>query len=396
MKRILLFTGKGGVGKTSIAAATALRCAALGYRTVVISTDSAHSLSDSFDMTIGPEPTPLAHNLWGQELDVLHQMNVHWGRLQDYMSALLAWRGMEGIIAEELSVFPGMEELASLIQVVHLHDSGDYDVIVIDCAPTGATLQLLTMPEIATWYIKRILPLERKAFAMGAPLIRAITDAPLPGDQVFGAMEDLLGHLDRTRTLLQDPDESSVRLVLTPERMVIKEAQRAHTYLSLYGYAVDSVVCNRVLPPQPPDAYFAEWHAIQAQHHDTIVHAFAPLPVLDVPYYEREVVGVDMLDRVCTALYGERDPTETFYRGPQQRVRQEEDGYTLILPLPFASRDAIQLTRTSLDELVVRIGNHKHVLSLPHTLAAMQVSRARYQNNALCIRFIRESRLDAR
>ena len=195
--RILLYTGKGGVGKTSISAATALRCAELGYRTVVISTDSAHSLADSFDMPLGPEPTPIAANLWGQELDVLYEMDKHWGSIRQYTSAVFAWRGLEGIVAEELTVLPGMEELASLMQVVQLHDSGDYEVIIMDCAPTGATLQLLTIPEIGRWYLDRIFPLEKTAVSLGAPLLRAFTNVPIPDQGIFDAVEGLIRRLDR-------------------------------------------------------------------------------------------------------------------------------------------------------------------------------------------------------
>jgi arsenite-transporting ATPase len=385
--RILLYTGKGGVGKTSVSAATALRCAELGYRTVVISTDSAHSLADSFDRPLGPEPTSIADNLWGQELDVLYQMERYWGTVQDYLASVLSWQGLQGIIAEETSVLPGMEELASLLQVIHLHDTGDYDVIIIDAAPTGATLQLLTIPEIGRWYIQKIFPLQRRAAAVSSPLIRAITDMPIPDDRVFQAIQDLHTQLDRMQGLLSDRQLSSARLVLNPEKMVIKETQRTYTYLTLYGYSTDAIVCNRMFPPQAAGTYFDEWREIQAGYLETVEQSFAPLPIMNVPFFAREVVGADMLREMAAALFGERDPTEVLYVGEEQRVVKLDDGYQLTIPLPFVSGEEIELTRSSHDELIVHIGNRKHLLSLPRSLAALHVESAKQQEGTLRVTF---------
>ena len=216
--RILLYTGKGGVGKTSLSAATALRCAELGYRTVVVSTDPAHSLGDSFDTRIGNELKPLAPNLWGQEIDLLHQMDKYWGRVQSYLNVVFAWRGMDALVAEETSVLPGMEELACLMQITHLAESGDYDVIVIDAAPTGSTLQLLSFPEMARWYIEKIFPFQRKSIQIARPMLKAFSDMPLPGDDVFESIEDLVQVLERTSKLLGDSAVSSMRLVLNPKK----------------------------------------------------------------------------------------------------------------------------------------------------------------------------------
>ncbi len=246
--RILMFTGKGGVGKTSVSAATALRSADLGYRTMVLSTDPAHSLADSFELAIGNEPTLLAPNLWGQEIDLLHQMELHWGRVQEYMSAIFMWRGMSDLVAEETSVLPGMEELASLMQITALAESGLYDVIVVDCAPTGATLQLLAFPELARWYLDKIIPFQKAAIKMAGPMLKRMIEVPLPDEDLFQSIEDLVLQLHRVSELLSDPATSSMRLVLNPEKMVVQEAQRALTYLSLYGYATDMVVCNRMIP----------------------------------------------------------------------------------------------------------------------------------------------------
>jgi len=391
--RILLYTGKGGVGKTSVSAATALRCADLGYRTVVVSTDAAHSLADSFDMALGPEPTPILPNLWGQEIDVLHQMEKYWGHIQRYMATVLSWRGLEGIIAEELTVLPGMDELASLLQIVHLRDTGDYDVIIIDCAPTGATLQLLTLPEVGRWYLMKIFPLEKRAVQISRPLLRAITDLPMPDDELFDTIEELIGELDRMKVLLTDPQKSSVRLVLNPEKMVIKEAQRAFTYLSLYGYRIDAVISNRLIPQQVTDSYFAGWKDIQARYGKLVEEAFTPLPILTVPLFDQEVVGLDMLRRMAGAIYGEDDPTRLYYVGQAQQVLKRDGLYLLRIPLPFVRKEDIHLTRSSGDELIVRVGNHKRNILLPHVLATLEVKSARQEDDWLVVTFQEEEEL---
>ncbi len=385
--RIILYTGKGGVGKTSVAAATGLHCADLGYRTIVISTDSAHSLADSLDTGLDSEPKLVTSNLWGQEIDVLRQTEKHLGSLKRYMASVFSWRGMDRIVAEEMTVLPGLEELTSLIQVMHLHDTGDFDVIIVDCAPTGATLQLLTMPEIGRWYLERILPLERRLFAVGKPLLRTFTDAPIPEREVARALETLIAHLERMQELLTDREISSARLVLNPEKMVIKETQRAYMYLSLYGYATDALVCNRVLPPQVGGSYFDEWRAAQARHRETIRESFGLLPILDVPLFDHEVVGLAMLRRMGLALFGEHDPTERLYTGQEQRIVNTESGYSYQIPLPL-STGKVQLNRSSPDELVVHIGNRKRILSLPHTLAAMQIQDAYHKDGTLYIEFV--------
>ena len=386
--RILLFTGKGGVGKTSVAAATALRCADLGYRTVVVSTDAAHSLADSFDQPLGPEPTEVVPNLWGQELDVLYQMEKHWGNVQRYMAAVLAWRGLDELIAEELTVLPGMGELASLIQIVHLHDGGDYEAIIIDCAPTASTLQLLTLPEVARWYLRRIFPLERRAAQISRPILRAITDIPLPDDELFDAVENLIGQLNRMKALLSDPTISSVRLVLNPEKMVIKESQRTFTYLHLYGYATDLVISNRVMSTGVEGDYLASWKDIHQRYGQVIEEAFAPLPIRQVPFFEQEVVGLAMLHRMAEAIYGSEDPTQVYYVGRTYETVREDGHYELRIPLPFVSKEQIILTRSG-DELSVHIGNWKRSLILPRALMGLEVEGAIYEGDVLVVRFER-------
>ena len=384
--RIILYTGKGGVGKTSVAAATATRCADLGYKTIVVSTDAAHSLADSFDLPLGPEPTPIGDNLWGQEIDVLYQMDKYWGNVQRYMATVLAWRGLDDVIAEEMTVFPGMEEIASLLQIVHLHDDCDYQVIIVDCAPTGATLQLLAMPEIARWYLEKIFPLERKTIQLTRPVLRALVDFPIPEDELFDAVEELILEMDRMKTLLTDPQKSSVRLVLNPEKMVIKEAQRAFTYLNLYGYSTDAIISNRLMPGQVQDTYFASWKEIHEKYSLMIEEAFAPLPIFKVPLFDQEVVGLDMLRRMAESIYGERDPAEVFFIGKTHTVEKQDPFYLLCIPLPFVEKEAIQLTRSA-EELIVHIGNKKRNIILPRALVSLDVLGARYEEDTLVVKF---------
>jgi arsenite/tail-anchored protein-transporting ATPase len=385
--RVLMFTGKGGVGKTSVSAATALRTADLGYRTMILSTDPAHSLADSFDTRIGNEPTPLAHNLWGQEIDLLHQMEVHWGRVQEYLSAIFVWRGMNDLVAEETSVLPGMEELASLMQITALAESGQYDVIVVDCAPTGATLQLLAFPELARWYLDKIIPFEKALLKVAGPMIKRMIEVPLPDEDLFQSVEELVLQLQGMSRLLSDPQTTSMRLVLNPEKMVVKEAQRALTYLSLYGYSTDLVVCNRMIPPNVTDGYFAHWKDIQAKYRDYVEESFTPLPILDVPLFDDEVVGATMLRRMGEALYSGQDPTAVLWVGPTQEVRKVNGSYELRLTLPFVEKSDIKLTRSMHDELIVHIGNWKRNIALPRVLTGLPVQGARYEDKHLVVYF---------
>ncbi len=384
--RILLYTGKGGVGKTSVSAATALACADRGLRTIVVSTDAAHSLADSFDLRLGPEPVQVADRLWGQEIDILHQMDKYWHTVQDYLTALMTWQGMQDVLAEEASVLPGMDELAALLQIVKLYDDGQHDVIIVDCAPTGETLRLLSFPEAARWYLDKILPLQRTLVTLARPLVRTVADVPIPDRAVFDAVEQLMRELDRMHGLLTDPQVTSVRLVVNPERMVIKEAQRTYTYLNLYGYSTDLVVSNRVWPQEAGTGYFAAWRQIQERHGQLIEEAFAPLPIHPVPMFEQEVVGLAMLRRMAEAIYGGADPTAVFYQGRRQTIEPQDGGYRLRLPLPLAEREAVQLTRIG-DELIIRLGNQKRNIILPRALYNLDVGKATFEGEELVISF---------
>ena len=384
--RVLLYTGKGGVGKTTVAAATAVRSAQLGHRTIVLSTDAAHSLSDSFDVPLSGEAIAIAANLWGQETNINDTMEAYWRDIEDWMSALMAWRGMEQIVADELAILPGMEELANLLYITNYYYGGDFDVVVVDCAPTGDTLRLLIFPEVLGWWMDKMFPIGRTAVTMTRPFVRRVVGMPVPDDRVFASVERLYAHLDKMHELLTDSEKSSVRLVVNPEKMVIKEAQRSFTYFTLYGYATDLVVCNRLIPDDVTDPYFESWKESQGRYFKMTEDAFSPIPILAVPLMHEEVVGISRLERLAEVLFGDRDPADIFFRGQAHDIVRENGCYVLALPLPFSSKDSVSLMRND-DELVVRVGSHKRNIVLPRTLSRLPVRDAKFDNDMLRIRF---------
>jgi arsenite-transporting ATPase len=384
--RIILYTGKGGVGKTSVSAATALLCANRGYRTLVMSTDAAHSLGDSLDMRLRGDATEVAQNLWAQELDVYHEIDVHWGTLQGWLRAIMAWRGIDEIIAEEMAVLPGMEELAGLLYLTNYYEKSDYDVVIVDCAPTGETLRLLSFPDVLRWWMERIFPIQRAAAKVVRPVLKRLTSMPLPEEAVYQAAVELFARLDQMHQILTTPDVASVRLVLNPEKMVIKEAQRTFTYLNLYGYGTDQVICNRLIPDGVADPYFVGWRAAQRRHFTEIEEGFAPLPIFTAPLMDQEVVGLGMLERLGNAIYADRDPSQISFRGQAQAVEQTEAGYILTLATPFTEKEELDVMQVG-DELVVRIGNQRRNILLPRVLVGLDIAEAKLADEELKIRF---------
>jgi arsenite-transporting ATPase len=384
--RVLLFTGKGGVGKTTVAAATAVRGAASGARTLVMSTDPAHSLGDSFDVEIGDRPTQIGERLWGEQIDAQRRLETNWREIQEYLISLMNWAGVETIQAEELSVIPGLDEVFSLIDVKRHVETGAYDLLVVDCAPTAETLRLLSLPEIMNWYIERIFPVERRVVKTIRPLVTKMTTLPIAGDQVFGAIERLHRNLDAVKRILVDEEVSSVRLVLNPEKMVIAEARRTYTYLGLFGYRVDAIVVNRIIPEDVTDPYFGKWKDIQAEHLQTVRESFEPVPILTARLFDRELVGVPLLDEMATEVYGERDVTSVLFHDEPIRVRRRGSSYVLVLRLPFVSRDDMDVHRRG-DELFVRVGSYKRNLILPATLQRLEIRGATFAGEHLEIAF---------
>ncbi len=365
-----------------------MRLSQLGHRTLVMSTDAAHSLADSFDVTLGNEPVELSPNLWAQEISVLHEVDRSWVTLQKYMSTLLSWRGMEDVVAEEMTVLPGAEELAGLVRIVKHYDSGLYDVVVVDCAPTGDTLRLLSFPEIAKWWLDKLFPIQRQAAKILRPLARTVTDMPMPEDDVFDSIKTLLTQLNRIHLLLADQEMTSVRIVLNAEKMVVKEAQRVYTYLSLFGYSTDMVVCNRLFPASMDSPAFHTWREIQSRNHKLVEECFSPVPIFDVPFFETEVFGLEMLGRMGRELFGDADPADVFFHGKVQSIEPTDQGFILKMPLPFANKEQLDLLQTG-DELVVQVGDYKRNLILPRALATLQVSGAKLDNGELRITFSR-------
>jgi arsenite/tail-anchored protein-transporting ATPase len=384
--RTILYTGKGGVGKTSVAAATARRCAAAGLRTVVLSTDPAHSLSDSLETALGSEPVAVGDLLWGQEVSAQEEMERNWAGVQDWLGELLIARGVDRISAEELTVPPGLDELFSLLAIKRHHESGDYDAVIVDCAPTGETLRLLSFPDVARWWLDKVFPQQGRILDAARPFARAVLDVTLPGAEVLDDVQRLVRNLIAMNEILRDHERVSVRLVMTPDRMVVDEARRTFTYLNLYGYLTDAVVVNRVFGAEVGD-YFGPWRAKQQEQLAAVRDAFAPVPVLQAPYFEEEVVGEAMLDRLGDALFADTADAHALHHDcVSERLELGADGATLRLELPFASRGDLSLKRLG-SELIVRVDGYKRTLLLPPALDDLQPSGATFADGALTIAF---------
>ncbi|MEM9539878.1 MAG: TRC40/GET3/ArsA family transport-energizing ATPase [Cyanobacteria bacterium P01_E01_bin.42] len=388
--RVILMTGKGGVGKTSVAAATGLRCAELGYKTLVLSTDPAHSLADSFDMEMEHEAKPVRSNLWGAELDALMELEGNWGAVKRYITQVLQARGLDGVQAEELAVLPGMDEIFGLVRMKRHYDEGKYDVLIVDSAPTGTALRLLSIPEVGGWYMRRFYkPLQTMSVALRPlvePLFKPIAGFSLPDNEVMDAPYEFYEQIEELEKILTDNTQTSVRLVTNPEKMVIKESLRAHAYLSLYNVATDLIVANRIIPAEVSDPFFKRWKENQEIYRQEIHENFHPLPVKEVPLYSEEMCGIAALERLKDTLYGEEDPSQVYYQENTVRVIQKSGYYSLELYLPRITKDKVQLNKTG-DELNIRIGNHRRNLVLPHALAALNPAGAKMESDYLKIRF---------
>jgi arsenite-transporting ATPase len=384
--RTILYTGKGGVGKTSVAAATARRCAAAGRRTIVLSTDPAHSLADVLDTSVGSSPTAVADGLWAQQLSAQEELERHWSAVRAWLAQVLVDRGVDRIAAEELTVPPGGDELFSLLELKRHVEGGTWDVIVVDCAPTGETLRLLSFPDAARWWLGKLLGREAQLLAAARPLARAFLDLSLPDEAAMAEVQRLAGNLVSMHELLRDRRSVSLRLVMTPDRVVVAEAMRTFTYLSLYGYLTDAVVVNRVFPDALAEGYFGAWRERQ-QAELARVHAdFAPVPVLCAPYFEAEVVGAAMLDRLADAVFGAGDPAAMLHDDLAQGFRLEDGEGELRLAIPFARKGDVALKRVG-DELVVRVDGQQRTVVLPAAFAGLRPAGAALDDGSLVVRF---------
>jgi arsenite-transporting ATPase len=384
--RILLFTGKGGVGKTTTAAATAVRCADAGQRTVVLSTDPAHSLADAFDVPLGPVAVPICDRLWGQQLDAQERMEEGWHEIQGYLREVFHWAGVDGLEADELSVIPGLDEIFALADIKAFAESGDWDVVVVDCAPTAETIRFLSLPDILSRYMERLFPVGRRVNKVIGPVLSRVTSLPMADDNVFAATSDFYDRLDGVREILVDPERTSVRLVVNPERIVIAEARRTYTYLSLFGYRVDAVVANRLLPDAVSDPWFERWKELHVEHLKAIEDSFAPLPVLTVELFPEELVGVAALRAFAWSVYGDRDASGILHTGQPLQIARQDGRTTLSLELPFAVRDDLELGRRG-DELLVKVGPYRRAITLPDSLRSRSVADATLDQGRLVVTF---------
>jgi arsenite/tail-anchored protein-transporting ATPase len=392
--RIILFTGKGGVGKTTVAAATGLDLAARGLKTLVMSVDAAHSLADAFDrdvtLTDHAHGTPVAvgENLWIQEVDVTEEIGRHWKDISGYITTLLAVTGVEEVLAEELAIFPGMEEVSALLYVNQYAREKAFDVLILDCAPTGESLRFVSLPPTLDWYMKKLFRLERSILKVARPVARKITDLPFPPDRYFDNVQTLAQKLEGVDALLKDPKMTTVRLVTNAEKIVIKETQRAFMYFGLYGFTVDAVIVNRLLPDGVHDPFFDKWRRTQAQFLEEARVYFDPVPIFTLPLRDDQVLGAAALTALGRDLWGAKNPADSFRSDPPYRYSKKKGSYVLTLALPFVDKREVDLAMASGD-LVVRIGNVRHHIPVPRMLAGYSPAGAKVEDGQLTVRFTR-------
>ena len=381
--RIILFTGKGGVGKTTSAAATALRCAQEGYKTLVVSTDPAHSLSDALNVELKPEPVQIAENLWGQEFDVYYSMKKHWDNMRNLMLTIFRWRGVKNIVAEELSVLPGMEEASAFLWIEQYYREKTWDVLIIDSAPTGETLTLLSLPQVMQSWINKALP--KLAIKTVGSIIRKTSGVPI--DKGFEELDKLFTKLENVQKIMLDPSVCSIRIVANPERMVIQEAKRAYTYLQLYGYNVDAIIVNRILPEELGGAgsVFEKYIKSQAEYLQEIDESFSPLPIFKVQHVGQEVFGLELLDKIGRSIYGELDPKKIFHRESPFAVIEEKHHYVISMHLPFIGSSDFKLNKYG-DELVINLGGRRKSVFLPRFANYLELDGHEFKDNWLKVR----------
>ncbi len=386
--RILLFTGKGGVGKTTVAASTAVACARSGLRTIILSTDPAHSLADAFDVQLHDEPTMIEVNLVAQQLDARVRFEEAWAEIRDFAVEMLGWVGADAVEAEELAVVPGLDEVFALADIKDHAESGNFDVVVVDCAPTAETLRLLSLPDVLSWYMGKLFERQRKLTKFARPFVSRLTNMPIAGTEVFEAIRRFYDRLDGVRDLLIDGEVTSARLVVNPQRMVVAEARRTFTYLSLFGYHVDAVVVNRMLPDAVSDPFFDEWRIDQKAQLAIIDEAFEPLPVLRVPLVQREVIGVEELHGFSSAIYGVNDPAQRLAEIDPLHVEARGDKFVLSVHLPFSGKHDVELAQ-SVDEVLIALGPYRRAIVLPDSLRNRQATTATFIDGRLEIVFVR-------
>ena len=392
--RVIVHTGKGGVGKTSISAATALRCAELGLKTIVVSTDTAHSLGDALDVEVGPEPLQIAENLWAQEIDTRYSMQKYWGKIQDYLGAFFNREGIAKVNAAEVTIIPGLEEGAQLLWISEYFQADEYDVLIVDAAPTAETIRLLSLPDVTRWWVERLMRIARGLDSVIRPVQRLFnrgkkTDLGIDiAENAWDQVQLLFDTLDGVRELLTDPEHASIRLVTNAERMVIRETQRTYTYLNLYDYATDAILVNRVFPDSIRDPFFDTWKRRQAENIEFVGEAFGSLPLLKAPLFGEEMGGLEMLRRLADELYGERNPAERMFDGVVHKLERLDGdaSWLLRVPIGFARKEQLDLFR-SRDEITLSVGPYRRNIVLPDELQELEITSAKFEEHFLNIRF---------
>ena len=378
--RIILFTGKGGVGKTTLSAATGAYLSELGKKVLVVSVDPAHSLSDVLEEDVGPEPKKIFNNFYAQEIDVYYSIEKFWGILKEYLKSLLRWQGIDEILAEEMSVLPGMEEVSSFLWINKHVEDKKFDVIIVDSAPTGETLRFLSLPDAASWWVTKILPLQRKLMKFVRPAARVVTDMPLPEEETYDALEDLFRQVYNLYYLLQNQEVSSVRLVVNPEKMVIKETEKAFTYLHLFGFPVDGIFINRVAEKENP------FYEIQRKYVERIVKSFEPTPIFMIPQLYEEILGYEKLKEFGKKVYQKKNPADIFYKDKPFEILEKNGEYILKLALKEIPQEELEVYQKD-EDLIIKIGNHKKHFFLPRILLNKEIKGAVIKENFLEIGF---------
>ncbi|UCD81158.1 MAG: ArsA family ATPase [Desulfobacterales bacterium] len=390
--RIIFFAGKGGVGKTSVSAGTGIKAAEMGHKTVVMSLDVAHSLADIFDLDRDlldknkGEPIEINKNLFIQELDIQEEIQRYWGDIHKYLSSILYTTGLDEVLAEELAVLPGMEEISLLLYINKYVKEKEFDVILLDCAPTGESLRFISIPTTLEWYMNKVFKLERTVVKYVRPVAKKVYDVPLPGDEYFQAIEDLFDKLKGVDQILVDPEITTVRLVTNPEKVVLKETQRAFMYFCLYKMSIDAIIMNRMLPDNIKDEYFKDWIRGQQYHLEEAKDFFSPVPIFPVDLFAGEVIGYNDLKQLADQIYKDKNPLQRFFKDEPYRLSKKNGVYSLKLKLPFISKKDVELNKLH-EELVIRIGGFKRHIMLPRQVASLNTVKAKLEGEYLNVLF---------
>ncbi|OPX44935.1 arsenical pump-driving ATPase [Ruminiclostridium hungatei] len=384
--RIILYTGKGGVGKTSIAAATACKIASGEKKVLIMSTDMAHSLGDSFDVKLSNEPAEISRNLYAMEIDPVLENEKSWGNIKVYFEKLMVLKAERTVEAEELLVFPGFDELMSLLRIKDIYDEDKYDVLIVDCAPTGETMSLLKFPDLFKWWMEKLFPIKRKGARLARPVIQATLKVPVPSEETFDDVERLYNRIDQLHKLLQNKEVVSIRIVTTPEKIVVREAKRSFSYLHLFDYNVDGIIINKIFPQVSLSGYFQEWETIQAKSLQEVLEGFKGIPVFRLELLDKELRKIQILNEIGGKLYGDTDPEKILVSQRIFSVEKDAEGYLLLLNMPFVDKRELKLSQKG-DEITIAVKNERRCLVLPAKLHSLNIRGAGYSDGKLKIHF---------